>query len=315
MPTDRIRGHATVDPTTPPGPPRFSCVGPPRFLCVACEPAGVPSAWVPTAGPDWLVPAAKRLFVWLVVAALVASSTAVGYAGTPYDAEPQRLDAVRDESDVVVEKHPHGYVLRDADPDGERVGLVFYPGARVEAAAYLWTLSPLVERTDVRVYVPEMPLHFAVLDPGRAAGIIDGDVPLASGSAAVDRWYVGGHSLGGAMACRFGANNPERVAGVVLAAAYCGAGDSLAGAGLDVLAVWGARDGVLDESRVQDRSWAPADARFVELDGVNHAQFGAYGDQSGDRDPTASDRTARERIVATLAAWFRSRGGETAGSG
>ncbi|MEF8774041.1 MAG: alpha/beta fold hydrolase [Halobacteriales archaeon] len=275
----------------------------------------MPPAWLPAAAPDWLVPTAKRLFVWLVVAALVASSAVVGYAGTPYDAEPQRLDAVREGSEVVVEEHPHGYVLRDADPDGERVGLVFYPGARVEAAAYLWTLAPLVERTDVRVYVPEMPLHFAVLDPGRAADVLDGDVPLASGSAAVDRWYVGGHSLGGAMACRFGANNPERVEGVVLAAAYCGPGNSLSDADLDVLAVWGSRDGVLDERRVQDRSWAPGDARFVELDGVNHAQFGAYGDQSGDRDQAVDDRTARERIVATLTAWFRDRGGETAGHG
>jgi hypothetical protein len=265
-------------------------------LTLPDELPGVPSS----RRGSWLRSQAKRLFVWLVVALLAAAAVLVAFGGTPYAPGEDRLDAAREDPDLAVEQRDDGYVLQDADAAAgdERVGLVFYPGGRVEAAAYLWTLAPLVERTDVRVFVPEMPLHFAVFDPGAAAGVLEVN-------PGIERWYVGGHSLGGAMACRFAANNARQVEGVVLAASYCADGDSLDGTDLDVLAVWGSRDGVLDHDALEGfRKRAPADARFAELQGVNHSQFGAYGGQSGDRRATVSDRQARTRFVDVLVEWF-----------
>ena len=242
----------------------------------------------------------KRAVVWLVAILVVLTSVAVAYGGTPQRADRDRLQAVHDDPDVVVEERRGGFVLRDSGGhpgDGTRVGLVFYPGGRVEPEAYLWALAPLVERTDVRVFVPRMPLSLAVTDPGRADGFI-GSEPI------VHTWYVGGHSLGGAMACRYAANNPETVAGVVLFASYCP--DDVSETDLSVLAVWGSRDGVLSTERVENPTWAPSDARFVELDGVNHAQFGAYGDQPGDRPATVPDRAARRRYTTVLSEWVES---------
>jgi hypothetical protein len=255
--------------------------------------------------PPWLRSQGKRLVVWLVVALLVAAAALVGWGGTPLPAEDDRLDAVGADADVVVEQRDRGYVLRDADPpaDPERVGLVFYPGGRVDPDAYRWTLAPLVARTDVRVFVPTMPLNFAVFDPGRAGGVIGSD-------PAVERWYVGGHSLGGAMACRFAADNPGQVHGVVLAAAYCAESDDLPGTGLSVLAVSGSRDGVIDRGALADfRERAPDGATFVRLSGVNHSQFGAYGGQPGDRPATVGDREARRLLTDALVRWFRARDG------
>lgn len=243
----------------------------------------------------------ERIVAWLVGLAVVVAALTVVYAGTPHEADPAKLAAVDGDPEVVREATPHGYVLRDVAPDGERVGLVFYPGGRVDPEAYAWTLAPLVERTDVRVYVLEVPLTFSVLDPGAA------DRVVGSG-ADVDAWYVGGHSLGGATACRYAAGNPGRVRGVVLLAAYCP--DDLGGSDLDALVVTGSRDGVLDRAAFADnRGNLPADARVVELTGVNHSQFGAYGGQRGDRPAERSDVEARRATTRVLATWFENRSG------
>jgi len=241
---------------------------------------------------------ARRLFVWLVALVVVATAVVVGYAGTPLGADAGSVDAVRDDPDLAVAERDAGYVLRDADPDGDRAALVFYPGARVEPAAYLPALAGVVERTAVRVYVPRMPLGFAVLDPGRAADVRTGEDVVAT--------YVGGHSLGGAMACRYAANRPDRVEGVVLLAAYCG--DDVAGTDLAVLTVNGDRDAVVDRDRLAaSRDLVPADARFVSLSGFNHSSFGAYDGQPGDDPQAVSDAAARRTLTRLLVEWFRNR--------
>jgi hypothetical protein len=239
----------------------------------------------------------KRLVVWLVAAAVVAAAAALVYAA-PLPTDEGRVDAVDEDPALAVEERDGGYVLADADPDGERVGLVFYPGARVDPAAYLPALAGLVERTDVRVYVPRVPLGFAVLDPGRAADVRTGpDVTVR---------YVGGHSLGGAMACRYAGENAGRVDGVVLLASYCA--DDVSDTGLDVLTVTGERDAVVDRSRLAaSRERVPADARFVELDGFNHSSFGAYHGQPDDRPATVGDAEADRELTRVLVEWFDNR--------
>jgi hypothetical protein len=242
----------------------------------------------------------KRLAVWLVALLVVAAAGAVAYAETGPDAEADELRALEEAPDVEVVERSGGFVLRDPDPDGDRAALVFYPGGRVEAAAYLPALAPLVERADVRVYVPRVPLRLAVLDPGRAGSVRTGEDVTAT--------YVGGHSLGGAMACRYAANNREQVRGVVLLAAYCV--DDVSGTDLDVLTVTGERDNVTDPERLREsRDLVPADARFVTMEGFNHSSFAAYHGQPGDDPQTVSDAEARRRLGDLLVRWFDNRSG------
>jgi hypothetical protein len=240
----------------------------------------------------------KRLAVWLVALLVVAAAGAVAYAETGPGAEADELRALEENPDVEVVERSGGFVLRDPDPDGDRAGLVFYPGGRVEAAAYLPALAPLVERTDVRVYVPRVPLRLAVLDPGRAGSVRTGEDVTAT--------YVGGHSLGGAMACRYAANNDDGVEGVVLLAAYCV--DDVSATDLAVLTVTGERDNVTDPQNLREsRDLVPPDARFVEMAGFNHSSFAAYHGQPGDDPETVSDSEARRRLGDVLVGWFDNR--------
>ncbi|MFZ1471367.1 MAG: alpha/beta fold hydrolase, partial [Anaerolineae bacterium] len=99
-------------------------------------------------------------------------------------------------------------------------GLVFYPGGLVDARAYAPAARQIADAGYLVVIVP-MPLKLAFFDANRA-----GEVMQAY--PAVQRWVIGGHSLGGAMAAQFAYQHPDQVAGLALWAAYPAANNSLA---------------------------------------------------------------------------------------
>ena len=240
-----------------------------------------------------------RVIALLVLVVLIVGAVAgVVYLEMPYRGDADRLDEVEASDDVVLEHGDGEYVLRGGDVTDETVGVVFYPGARVHPEAYLWTLAPIVAEEDVVVVVPEMPLNLAILDSSAAD-----DVMASHGE--IDRWVVGGHSLGGAMACRYAADTDADLEGVLLFAAYCDDGDDLRGSNLPVLSVQGTADGVIDQGTERaNRDLLGSDSRVVELEGMNHAQFGAYGDQRGDDPAEISDEAARDRLTAAVLEWL-----------
>lgn len=175
-------------------------------------------------------------------------------------------------------------------------GVVLYPGARVNPESYVPTAAAIAEERDVVVVIPEVPLNLAILAPDRADRAIE-TYPE------IDRWYVGGHSLGGVAACRYAADDPDRIAGLMLLASYCDR--DLSGTELPVLSILGTNDGVIDVAAEREaRGLLPADARIVEIDGMNHAQFGAYGPQRGDDPATIDDREARATVASTVGEWL-----------
>lgn len=246
----------------------------------------------------------KRLFVWLLVAVLVLATVAVVYLSTPFRAQPGEVEALAADDDVTLERTEVGYVL-EPTADGSRAGLVFYPGARVHPEAYLPALAPLVREAGITVVVPEMPAHLAVVDYGLAR------VGLGTDAAAVARaetpgiedWYVGGHSLGGAMACRY-ATLDDDLDGLVLYGSYCDR--DLSDRDLAVLSVVGRADTILDrEAYERGVTYLPPSARVEVVDGVNHTQFASYTGQ--DEPSGTSYETAHERVNAIAVPWFQNR--------
>jgi hypothetical protein len=271
----------------------------------------------------------ERVAAWTLAVLLVAGSVGLWYVATPFHAPSDSLSTVRADADVTVTATDAGYVLAptqtvgteatgsaSTDPLGE-TGLVFYPGARVHPDAYVPVLAPLVAASGLTVVIPHPPLNLALLDTGAAgrvietseagpsdrfagdAGLFDPERPLAAPST-VERWYVGGHSLGGVAACRFADAHSDRVAGVVLFASYCDR--DVSDTNLRLLSVTGTTDGVLDRTayrEARDRL-PPTTTQTVSLDGVNHTQFGAYRGQRGDRPGTVSYERAHAELRVTL---------------
>ncbi|WP_259519009.1 alpha/beta hydrolase [Halanaeroarchaeum sp. HSR-CO] len=250
----------------------------------------------------------ERLLVWTVGTLLVAASLGVGVVGTPYAATPDELQTVEKNPAVTVSSLGDGYVLSPGAGAVERDGdtptaLVFYPGGRVHPNAYVPVLAPVVERTGVTIFIPKPPLYLAVFDVDMAGQIIT-DHPE------IEQWFVGGHSLGGAMACRYVARSPGQVSGLVLFGSYCDR--DVGAADVRVLSVRGERDGILDaESARNNRENLPADGTIeVTIEGMNHSQFGGYGGQAGDARATIPDEGAHEALQDALVEFLRSNDGE-----
>lgn len=246
---------------------------------------------------------AKRLVVWLLALSIVALTLSLVFLSSPYEGPPSAAERLDAEEGVTVEEFDGGYVVEPAD--GTEAGLVFYPGARVAPSAYLESLAPLAREANVTVIVPRTPANLAIVDYGIARTPLAEDA--ATGAMAsrpgIDRWYVGGHSLGGVVACRYANENRAHVDGLVLYASYCDR--DISGSELAVLSVVGAEDTVLDRAayrRSLDR--LPEGATTVELSGLNHTQFGSYTGQRGDTPTGTSYRVAHARLNGVAVEWF-----------
>jgi dienelactone hydrolase len=239
---------------------------------------------------------AKRGCVWLVALTLIATTAGTVYFEMPFHGSPESIADVEQNPNVAVTERGDAYVMEPAQAESE-VGLVFYPGGRVHPDAYLASLAPIVSEVNATVVVPEMRLNLAIFEQDAASRYIAG--------SPIETWYVGGHSLGGSMACRYAANNLDRVEGLVLFASYCDR--DLSGTGLDVLSVTGSADTVLNRARYErGLDHLPSDATVRELQ-LNHSQFGSYRGQRGDRPSDVSYAAAHEALGDVTVEWIRSR--------
>ena len=91
-------------------------------------------------------------------------------------------------------------------------GLIFYPGGKVQETAYLPLLEQLRQNGLTCVLV-RMPFRLAVFNIDAANGVY-------AQFPAISRWYLAGHSLGGAMASSYVEKNSDRLAGLILLGAY-----------------------------------------------------------------------------------------------
>jgi dienelactone hydrolase len=157
------------------------------------------------------------------------------------------------------------------------VGLIFYPGGKVEAPAYAKLMVDL-QSTGINAFLVSMPFNLAVFDADKAQEVI-------ALNPQIDTWIIAGHSLGGAMAFDEFAKNEMTYDGLVLLAAY-----PLSPTDRTVLIIGATNDKVLDREKL--------DGFEVEwIDGGNHAQFGDYGDQAGDGVATITEAQQRQQVV------------------
>lgn len=92
------------------------------------------------------------------------------------------------------------------------VGIIFYPGAKVENTAYLPLLKHLTNK-GYNCYLLKMPFNMAIFNKNAANKIIN-QYPN------IKHWYICGHSMGGAMASSYVSKNKDNVDGLILLGSY-----------------------------------------------------------------------------------------------
>ena len=183
-------------------------------------------------------------------------------------------------SNVSVEKVDNGLFL---DGPGNDSALIFYPGAKIEYVSYLPLFMELAN-DGVDCFIVEMPANLAFL------GADSADAIIGDGKFSYDEWYISGHSLGGVAASSYAINHKDKISGLILLASY--PVDDLGN--MPVLSIYGSNDKTLNKE-TYDKSKELMDYNLTEyvIDGGNHAQFGSYGNQSGDGVATISPENQR----------------------
>lgn len=230
----------------------------------------------------------RKILIWLasivVVLALIIGAFLV-YVNDYYRADADAIAAFTSKSHIKKEVLDDNTIVWA--PEDATTGFIFYPGGKVEYTAYIPLMQTCAERGVFCVLV-EMPFNLAVLDINAAEGIQE-EYPE------IENWYIGGHSLGGAMASSYLADNIDDYKGLVLLGAY--SGDDLSDTELNVLSIYGSEDNVLNREKYDDnKSNLPDNFTEVVLEGGCHAYFGMYGAQDGDGTPTI---TNEEQIYLT----------------
>lgn len=219
---------------------------------------------------------------WLVAGGILLLILAIltgaffWYVSDYYRAEDVALEVMAQGSGITVQDNLT--ILSPTYPTD--TAIIFYPGAKVEAEAYL-PLLDRVRQTGVTCILVHMPFNMAIFNADAAEEVI-------SRFPEIQHWYVAGHSMGGAMASKFASEHPDQVDGLILMGAYI-YGDY---PDEKTLTIYGS----LNQS-VEDH--IDYTENIVEIEGGNHAQFGNYGPQKG--DPPA-EISAEEQQAQTVAA-------------
>ena len=203
------------------------------------------------------------------------------YVSDYYRAEDVALEVLAQDTGISVQDN-----LTILSPSySTDTAIIFYPGAKVEAEAYLPLLDQ-IRQTGVTCILVHMPFHMAIFDPNAAENVM-AQFPQ------IQHWYMAGHSMGGAMASQFASKHPDEVDGLILLGAYI-YGDYPDEKALTVY-------GSLNQS-VEDH--IDYTENIVEIEGGNHAQFGNYGPQKGDLPATISAEEQQAQAVTAIEAFL-----------
>ena len=229
-----------------------------------------------------------KMALYIILALIIfVGCISIWYVNNYSHADASANALLNGTENVSVEKVDNGLFL---DGPGNDSALIFYPGAKIEYTAYLPLFMDLAN-DGVDCFIVEMPGNLAFLGGNSADSII------ANGNYSYDEWYISGHSLGGVMASSYAVTHKDEIDGLILLASY--PVDDLGN--MPVLSIYGSKDNTLNKE-TYDESKSLMDDNLTEyvINGGNHAQFGSYGNQSGDGIATISPENQRDQTKKAI---------------
>lgn len=234
-----------------------------------------------------------RIYLFLVLLSILASCSYLP-------------DELPDNQNLIIEENADYIKLSTSTSDNSLSGIIFYPGGLVDPHAYVNALTDLALLDNRTVVILKVAANLAILNSKKASKIIT-EFP------AISNWVVGGHSLGGAVACMDVFDNAPSFQGLFLMGAY--SVNDLSDRTIPILSITGSEDLVLDQAKFQENNsnlpppfidiTSPLPTTntqgfsvYYEVMGGNHAQFGDYGAQEGDGNPTIT--TEQQKTIVSM---------------
>jgi len=226
-----------------------------------------------------------RILVILLIFLAVLTGGFLIYASVYYHADSTATDFLQ--NDRTIETDGNLIILPAENEKDTGTGFIFYPGAKVEASAYLPILEKIREECGVTCVLVKMPLNMAIFNENAADEAME-KLPD------IKEWYVGGHSMGGAISSAYAAGHPEKVKGLILMGAYL-YGDY---PGDRTLVIYGSLN-------VSVEKHLKGTEHVVRIEGGNHAQFGNYGVQRGDAAAVISREEQQKSAVEAVKGFIK----------
>ncbi len=227
----------------------------------------------------------------IIISLLILALGGLLYWLMPMPATEPSLSAMKNSAHVIVTESND--LIRFQPMSPAKTGFIFYPGALVDPRAYAQYMHRYAD-AGYETFIVKMPYNFAFAGGDRAEDII-------KAYPQIQRWAIGGHSLGGVSASQFAAGHRE-IKGIIYDGSYPAGNQVQQLNGKEVASIYGSNDGLTHPADVQkSRSNLPPQTKYVEIQGSIHSFFGDYGHQPGDGEPTISRAQAQQQIInATL---------------
>lgn len=227
----------------------------------------------------------KKILIYFAGVILIAVLGFFVYASQYYHGDSLAISTFQNSKNIIIKDD---YIIFLASEPGD-VGLVFYPGAKVEPIAY----SPIMEKLAVEgitCVLVKMPFNMAIFNWDAAEKVYE-KIPE------VKNWFVGGHSMGGAMASKYASENEDKIEGLVLLGAYIYGEYPQENA----LTIYGSLNSNIEKNINYSKN-------IVVIEGGNHAQFGNYGKQKGDLPATITWEEQQNIAVQEIKKFISNKG-------
>lgn len=221
----------------------------------------------------------KKIIIIVISIIVVLIGGLLIYAAKSYKPSSEALAVLNDKNDGVEVTDENGLITFKPDNIKCDKGFIFYPGGKVEPESYSLLCRDIAKEGYIAV-IAKMPLNLAIFNEDKADKII-------KKYNDIDKWVIGGHSLGGVMASEYAEDNENKIQGLVLLASYP-QGDDLEDENINTISIYGSNDQIADDSKIIN-SKLSRESKIMKIDGGNHAQFGQYGKQVGDGQASISN--------------------------
>ena len=226
----------------------------------------------------------KKLKIGIILFIFIFIAGFFVYAQFYYHAEKTATDYINGTEEVKVTKISNGLFL---DGCGNDSAIIFYPGAKVEYTSYLPLFMDLSSK-GIDCYLVEMPFNLAFFGIDSADSIIE--------NSNYSHYYMAGHSLGGAMAGSYVNKTDKKIDALIYLSSH-----SSVGLNVPILSIRGTNDGIINLKSYQEaKSLYKNNFTEILIKGGNHAQFGNYGNQSGDGPANITAKSQQDQSVDAI---------------
>ncbi len=219
-----------------------------------------------------IVTGLKILAVIAVILIAAATAFSYGWLGndltTKTHASEEAIASLTSSDSVAVSNQR--WITFTPTSQAPSTGFIFYPCALCDARGFAPLLKEIAGAGFLVVLVP-MPSNFAIFDADRA-------LEVKETYPEIERWVIGGHSMGGGSSAMFLHSHPNNTDGLLMWDSFTYANYNISNQSLPVLTIYGdSHHSPERPAEFEDaKQFMPPDARYQVIVGGDHFQFGSF---------------------------------------